>query len=133
MLSSKFTQSTSGAFDQVFTVWHKLVYAFYPESAGAAANHECSSLCLVSTGPCQLFYSSGGVCYLGRWDHEDGIPELSEQPTSARFYYVTDQLGEIVHEHFCSTNVTRSAVLSLPYFKGIKPFQLSSATYLRNF
>ena len=46
-------------------LWPTLIYA---EQAGTGfTNHECSSLCLLRTGPCQFFYTApdGSKCYFG--------------------------------------------------------------------
>ncbi len=89
LYTSVFTLSSGGAFDSGFTRWTSMVYQLYP--LVIPGEPECSSICLVASGPCHFFhYANGADCFLGRFDNFDG-GVLAHQ--AGTFYYLADKLG----------------------------------------
>ena len=68
-----------------------MLYHVYPSVPG---EHECSSICLLTSGPCHLFYHDGAGqnCYVGNLGYYVGGAGLA--PQAGVFYYQTDKFGK---------------------------------------
>ncbi len=66
----------------------------FKATTSIANDHECSTLCILLAGPCELFYTDTGTstCYMGSFNVSDGT--ILVPPVNGPFHQLQDAYGK---------------------------------------
>ena len=75
------------------TAWPNFIFnGTALDSSSGAGDRECATICGLHNPPCELFYTSASVCYMGRFDVNDGT--VLAPPVAGPFHQVQGSYSE---------------------------------------